>query len=183
MKINVAQQLKEPVGSTRQVTIEERADTGSVVQGVVELLRTNRSILVRGKLSTTAREVCSRCLEEFDLPLTLDIEEEYFIKRDPITGATLPAPSESGTFTVDENNILDLNEAIRQYVLLSQPMKPICRENCSGLCPQCGRNLNVQSCDCKASSTDSTWAPLQALRLGKKQSADKERGYRDDGPA
>ena len=176
MKINVAQQLKEPVGSLRHVSINERADTGIAVQGEVELLRTNRSILVSGRLRTTTREVCSRCLEEFDLPLTLDIEEEYFIKRDPTTGALLSVPSESGTFAIDENNVLDLNEAVRQYVLLAEPMKPICSENCAGLCPQCGRNLNNQSCDCKPISTDSPWAPLQALRLGKKQSADKERG-------
>ena len=176
MKINVAQLLKEPVGSLRQVVIDEVAETGMSVRGGLELLRTNRSILVRGKLGTTTKEICSRCLEEFDLPLTLDVEEEYYIKRDPTTGATLSVPSESGTFTVDEDNVLDLSEAVRQYILLTQPMKPICREDCAGLCPQCGRNLNDQSCDCKPISTDSPWAPLLALRQGDKQSTDKERG-------
>ncbi|UCC59537.1 MAG: DUF177 domain-containing protein [Dehalococcoidia bacterium] len=176
MKINVAQQLKEPVGSLRHVEINERAETGIAVQGRVQLLRTNRSILVSGKIGTTTKEVCSRCLEEFDLPLTLDIEEEYYVKRDPTTGAMLSVPSESGTFTIDEDNILDLNEAVRQYILLTQPMKPICRENCAGLCSQCGRNLNEQSCDCKPIITDSPWAPLQALRLSDKRSADRERG-------
>ena len=175
MKINVAQLLKEPIGSTRHITIDEMTDTGSRVHGDQQLLRTNRSILVSGRIETTARELCSRCLEEFDLPLTLDIEEEYYIKSGPVTDTTLSEPPESGNLTIDEHNILDLDEAVRQYILLVQPMKPICREDCAGLCTQCGRNLNKQSCDCTPISSDSPWAPLQKLLLGK-QPADKERG-------
>jgi uncharacterized protein len=152
MKINVAQQLQEPVGSVRNVTIDEIGDTGFPINGAVKLLRTNRSILVSGRLETAVREVCSRCLDEFDYP------------------------TESGTFTIDENNTLDLNEAARQYTLLVRPMKPICGENCAGLCPQCGRNLNNQSCDCAAVNPDSAWAPLKGLFAEKKQKSNIERG-------
>jgi uncharacterized protein len=176
MKINVAQQLQEPVGSVRNVTIDEIGDTGFPINGAVKLLRTNRSILVSGRLETAVREVCSRCLDEFDYPLVLDIEEEYFITRDPVSGTPLATTTESGTFTIDENNTLDLNEAARQYTLLVRPMKPICGENCAGLCPQCGRNLNNQSCDCAAVNPDSAWAPLKGLFAEKKQKSNIERG-------
>lgn len=176
MKINVAQQLNEAVGSVRHYAIDEMGEAGFPVQGKVQLLRTNRSILVRGRLETTARDVCGRCLEEFDYPLSLDIEEEFFITRDPSSGALLTPPTETGAFAIDENNLLDLDEAVRQYKLLAQPMKPICREDCAGLCPQCGCNLNYETCDCTSIHTDSPWAPLQGLLSGERQSVDEERG-------
>lgn len=183
MKINVAQQLKEAVGSVRNITFEEQSEDGYSVQGEVRLLRTNRSILVNGVLNTGVREVCSRCLDEFDYPLTIEIEEEYFITRDPVSGMPLSLPTESGAFTLDENNILDLGEAIRQYTLLELPIKPICREDCAGLCPQCGRNLNNETCNCPPISTDSVWAPLQNLISGEKDAVKKERGKLKHGPS
>ncbi len=176
MKINVAQQLRESVGSVRHVTINETTEPGFAIRGELQLLRTNRSILVSGKFDTTARDVCSRCLDEFGYSLALDIEEEYFMTRDPVSGTPLTPPPESGVFTVDEHNLLDLSEAVRQYTLLAQPMKPICREDCAGLCPQCGRNLNNQTCDCTPIRPDSPWAPLQGLLSGNRQMPDKERG-------
>ena len=176
MRINVAQQLKEAVGSVREYVIDEPGDNGFPIRGKVQLLRTNRSILVRGGVETTARDECSRCLSEFEYPLVLDIEEEYIITRDPTTGVPLDQAPESGAFTVDENNEIDLGEALRQYALLAQPMKPVCREDCAGLCPQCGRNLNHETCDCKQSSIDPAWAPLRTLLAGQKKRVRKERG-------
>ena len=175
MKINVAQLLKEPVGSVRHYQIDEIDETGCHIYGEVQLLRTNRSILVNGKLATTSREVCSRCLEDYNCPLELDIEEEYYMTREMASGLPLTPPAEPGVFTVDENNIIDLSEAIRQYTLLAQPMKPVCLDDCAGLCPQCGRNLNYETCSCAPVGTESPWAPLQELLLSKKLGKDKER--------
>ncbi|MBE0481017.1 MAG: DUF177 domain-containing protein [Dehalococcoidia bacterium] len=161
MKINVAQLLKEPVGSSRRRRVDDITESGTSVQGEIELLRTNRSILVRGSLEVYSREICSRCLEEFECPVILAIEEEFFPTRDPISGVPLEVPGEPGAFTIDENNILDLGEAVRQYTLLERPMKPICRESCAGLCPQCGCNLNTMRCSCAPARAGS---PLDALR-------------------
>jgi uncharacterized protein len=176
MKINVAQLLKEPVGSVRDHVIDEVGESGYPIRGKVQLLRTNRSILVRGRLETTDRYVCSRCLEEFDNPLDLEIEDEFFLVKDPLSELPVPPPGDSGAFTIDENNILDLGEAVRQYSLLAQPMKPICREDCRGLCPQCGCNLNQETCDCKPARSDSSWAPLLGLTASNKKPEDLERG-------
>jgi len=168
MKINVAQQLREGIGSVRRYSIDEISETGFPARGELQLLRTNRSILVSGRIETATREVCSRCLEEFDHRLELNIEEEYFLTRDPVSGQPIEPPSESGVFTIDENNILDLNEGVRQYMLIIKPMKPVCKENCAGLCPQCGCNLNYQKCDCTPTHIDSAWAPLQELLSNRK---------------
>lgn len=178
MKINVAQQLKEPVGSVRNIKLDETADSGLPVHGQLQLLRTNCSILVSGRLDTTVREVCSRCLEEFESRLPLELEEEFFITRDSVTGApeSPPTDPDPGAFTIDENNLLDIGEAVRQYELMAEPMKPVCREDCAGLCSQCGCNLNHSTCDCAPIRPDSPWEPLQKLLSGQKQPADKERG-------
>lgn len=174
MKINVAQQLREEVGSVRNVTLSETAQSGSNVQGQLQLLRTNHSILVSGNLEITVMEVCSRCLQEFQNRLPLEIEEEFFLAGKPIAGDA-PAPqTESRAFTIDENNILDISEAVRQYELLAEPMKPVCREDCAGLCSQCGCNLNQGACSCASSSADSPWEPLQKIMSSLTQSANKE---------
>ena len=166
MQINVGQQLKEAVGSSRSYQISDftEEDQGRFpIQGQVELLRTDRGILVRGTLGTKIRAMCSRCLSPFDHPLRLRIEEEFFPVIDVISGISLPLGEGGGAFTIDENHILDLSEAVRQYVLLAAPMKPLCRKDCAGLCPSCGRNLNQGSCGCPAGSPDPRWSQLEKL--------------------
>jgi uncharacterized protein len=88
-------------------------------------------------------------LSSFRSPLVLDIEEEYFPVIDVVSGSSLSLPERPGCFTIDERHILDLTEAIKQYALLAIPMKPLCRQDCRGLCPNCGHNLNEGPCDCR----------------------------------
>jgi uncharacterized protein len=133
MRIDVSQLLKEPVGSEREYQISGKVnimgdDTTSKVQGKIKLIRTNRSILVKGEFSTEVEVACARCLSMFGCPLKLTFEEEYL----PLDESPLPA-DEAGIFTIDENQTIDLTEAVRQYALLAMPMKPLCRPDCSGL--------------------------------------------------
>jgi len=170
MQINVAQQLKEYIGSIRNYEVSEVFDiTGngnkSLVQGKVKLMRTDRGILVTGGLQTEVEVTCSRCLSLFSCPLTLNIEEEYFPTTDVASGIPLPLPEEPGCFTIDEHHVLDLTEAIRQQALLVMPMKPLCRQDCAGLCPNCGHNLNQGACGCPPQGTDPRWAELSKLAL------------------
>jgi len=163
MRINVAQLLKEAVGEVRHYKIAE-TDADMPLEGEAQLLRTDRGILVTGRLKTRVRETCSRCLEQFDCSLSLEMEEEVFPPRGATTGAVLPVPPEA-VFTIDENHELDLGEAVRQYVLLTMPMKPICREDCAGLCPRCGANLNNGPCGCPQEGIDLRWGKLRELSL------------------
>jgi len=137
MQINVSQLLKEPVGSERDYQISDTVDImdngSSMVQGNVRLTRTNRSILVKGKFSAMIELACARCLDVFDCPLTLSFEEEYIPASDIAGGDFVPPSDEPGLFSIDDNHFLDLTEAIRQYVLMTLPMKPLCRQDCSGL--------------------------------------------------
>ena len=168
LQINVSQLLKEPMGSTRNYEISGAVDiTGdgvsSEAQGEATLTRTNQGILVKGVLHTEVELTCSRCLSLFSCPVTLNIEEEYTPTVDIISGAPLPSPEEPGSFTIDENHVIDLTEAIRQYALLAIPMKPLCREDCAGLCQSCGHNLNQGPCDCPPQEVDPRWSELSKL--------------------
>jgi uncharacterized protein len=166
MRKNVSQLLKEPIGSVRDYEVNEMVDIAEgsrQVKGKVRLIHTNRGILARGKLYTEVEVTCSRCLSLFNCPLALDIEEEYFPTADVVSGASLPLPDEPGYFILDEQHILDLTEAIRQYTLLAIPMKPLCREDCTGLCPICGHDFNQGPCDCLPQQVDSRWSELHKL--------------------
>ena len=93
----------------------------------------------------------------------INFEEEYLPTIDVASGVPLPLPEEPGFFTIDDHHILDLTEAVRQYILLATPMKPLCRKDCAGLCPTCGCNLNQVSCNCPPSPADSRWSELKKL--------------------
>jgi len=169
LQYNVAQLLKEPIGSLRDLEVESAGldvdgiQTGSV-RGKVKLMRTDRSILAQAKFKSSVKVDCSRCLRELDYPLAINLEEEYFPTIDVASGRPLPPPDEPGMFTIDENHILDLTEAVRQYLLLALPMKPLCRADCAGLCPVCGQDLNKKrACGCLAIQPDPRWAKLAQL--------------------
>lgn len=162
MQINVVQLLKDSIGSSRNYQVDELDPVGRPVQGDIVLLRTDRGILVRARLTATVEAACSRCLAYFDYPVKLQIEEEYFPTVDLATGAALPLPEELGAFTIDDTHILDLAEAVRQYSVLAVPIKPLCRPDCAGLCPQCGYNLNRGPCHCPPPPRDPRWATLLA---------------------
>ncbi len=169
MDMNVSQLLREPIGSTRDYDIDETIDiTGegqeNRVQGRCNLLRTQRSILVRCNLNTEMELTCSRCLGKFKHPLKIKFHEEFFPTLDVQSGVAMPPPEEASSFTIDEQHTLDLSEAVRQYALLAVPMKALCKKDCAGLCPKCGKNLNQGECGCHIDDIDPRWSKLADLK-------------------
>lgn len=174
MEINVAQLLKSPVGTVRNHTVDDVVDITengleSEVKGELKLVHTNRSILVRGILHTSVMVACSRCLKPFPAELDLKIDDEYFPTIDVYTGVPVPVPDEPDSFTIDEHHTLSLVEAVWQYALLAIPMKPLCRPDCPGLCPTCGKNLASGECACPPPETDSRWSELLKFTSARKR--------------
>lgn len=138
MQFQVAQLLKDPVGATRDYLVDEVIEIlegypPGRVWGRVNFLRTSRGILVKGRLSTRVEMVCSRCLENFNSDLEFGFEEEYFPVLDIYHDEYVGKPEDSDSFTIDENHILDITEAARQYAILAIPMKPLCHPGCEGI--------------------------------------------------
>jgi uncharacterized protein len=166
---NVAQLLKEPVGSTRQFPIDspQAIDDGSTYilpHGQVHLLRTDRGILVCASLEASTDMMCSRCLATYQQPLNMGLEEEFYPSVDIASGQSLRIPEDTEpSTTIDPHHMLDMTEAARQYCLTSQPMKPLCQPDCLGICQTCGSNMNTGSCKCDAPIADMQWGPLTRL--------------------
>ena len=133
--VNVAQLLKEPIGSsrTRDISGVMEEEVEGFVQGKANIIHTNRGVLVQCKLTVKAELVCSRCLDRFLCPVSFAAEEEFLSTLDASGNMILSPAEQSEEFTIDSKNIVDLSELIRQYTLLSLPMKPLCRPNCSGM--------------------------------------------------
>lgn len=170
MIYNVAQLLKEPTGAARSYVLDETLPSPDPewgrelpVEGELTLRRTPRGVLVTGSFNTTIPEECGRCLEQYQQPLTAELEEEYLPTTDMLTGVALETPENIGDLIIDQQHGLDISEAVRQSVLLARPIQPICKPDCLGLCPNCGTNLNQASCGCDRAPTDKRWNALRRL--------------------
>ena len=137
LQTNVSQMLKGPIGTERNVDVDDMLylpELGeSHVAGKLKFTRTDRSILVKGALKLNVEIDCVRCLDRFTCPLEFVLEEEFFPLSDVSSGKEIDEQLEDDTLVIDEHMQLDISEAIRQYTIMSLPMKPLCRVDCTGL--------------------------------------------------
>ncbi len=168
MYFNVSQLLRESSGATRSYQVDglfTLADgTKATARGTIHLLRTDGGIWVSGALESEAIVSCSRCLTDHAQPIHILIEEEFFTQwdRGPAAG-TAGESSANEQCRIDEDHILDLTDAIRQFYSLEVPMQPVCRGDCAGICLTCGVNLNETPCGCDAAPRDPRWGALLEL--------------------
>ncbi|MBI1885524.1 MAG: DUF177 domain-containing protein [Chloroflexi bacterium] len=164
----MSQELRQPVGTQVHYDVQEPSlfldDDVTLVDlnGTVELLRTDMGLLATVTVACATRQQCSRCLAEIQHPLRLSFQEEYLPTLDVLTGAPMSLPDGTDNFRIDAVYVLNLDEALRQYKLMSEPLNPLCRPDCRGLCPRCGLNLNERSCKCPP-QPDSRWEALAKL--------------------
>lgn len=172
MLYNVAQLLKEGIGAARQREIDgelrdiDENNPGPVpVSGSAKLVRTPDGILVTAEAHLKLVRPCRRCLELTTSEVTLSFEEEFVPSIDIITGLPLSQAeiSEDPELLIDEHHILDLTEVLRQYAVMETARVALCRPDCKGLCPTCGRNRNLVECGCSAKAVDPRLAALAGL--------------------
>lgn len=168
MLFNVSGLIQEGIGATRRHEVEgflESEDREPVpVRGNVELLRTRIGVLVRANLTLPEPEYCSRCLQPLQETISISFEEEFRTTVDLQSGEPLDEDEEDAeAFFIDQNHMLDLTEAVRQYREASAVMQPLCRPDCAGLCHNCGTDLNTGECSCSAGPIDHRWAALSGL--------------------
>lgn len=171
LQFHAAQILREPVGTTREVSFATKSlvlEPGHVVanvRGEARFMRTNRGILASVAAGMKETLSCARCLVDVPVEVACRFEEEFLPVIDVATGMPISFEDEPDAFRIDEHHVLDFAEALRQYALMVEPMAPVCRSSCAGLCPRCGQNRNERSCDCEQ-PTDPRWAALAALSGG-----------------
>ncbi len=155
MQFNVAQLLSGPVGAVRERRVsgslngtDARGETE--ISGSVEIMRTDRGVLVRGRLHATVALECVRCLDQLEETIAVSLEEEY-ISAHQVSGRLERQALQADNLLIDANNLLDLEPALKEYASLNSPLKPVCRPDCPGLCSRCGADLTRTTCLCIAS--------------------------------
>ncbi len=159
MKINISN-LSEGIHeyefeeSPSSVKLDERFSKEVFVKA--ELEKRRRQLFLTGHVKTSGKFVCDRCLTEFEKDLSVDYRMTYVYNR-----------NDAGEIDKDEiivihpsTNEIEIDEDVRQYILISVPLKLVCKENCAGLCATCGKNLNYETCTCSEDEIDPRWKKL-----------------------
>jgi uncharacterized protein len=111
------------------------------VIGDLRLTRTNRGLLVQGSLRSAIAQTCSRCLRDIEWPVVLELDEEALPRIDFTSGLPVDATAEPDALRLTDHHELDLEDEVRDGLLLAEPIAPLCREDCPGLCIVCGLEL------------------------------------------
>jgi uncharacterized protein len=167
MRVPVAD-IRKSTGLSKNVTFNGRLDLPGVpVAGDLrlELKITNAGsrILLEGQVEASVTQRCSRCAEDYQERLLVDIDE-YFVPVDSEEARQGGPLDEVLTY---ENDKLELVELLRQELLAALPMQSFCRPDCKGLCSGCGINLNLDSCKCTKEEVDPRWAALLDIKENK----------------
>jgi len=156
----------QPAQFDPSVVQDEEYQVVAPVRLVLDVQKDRDAYRVTGRVQTRLRLECGRCLEPFEIPVDSPFELRY-----------VPEPAAAGddkdverevadddlTTAFYRQETLDLGELMHEQFVLALPMKPLCSESCRGLCPQCGTNLNKDTCACTPSWSDPRLAALQGL--------------------
>ncbi|MFP4372640.1 MAG: YceD family protein [Halanaerobium sp.] len=151
MYINLSD-LKE-IGGRKQLSLElefhnlefanREIEIEKPIELELEIFNTRDSFVVEGKLKAELILSCSRCLQKYSSPVELDISEDVLKSE------------------MEDEEELYLDEIVVDNIILSLPMKPLCSDNCKGICPKCGQDLNEGECDCEVEALDPRLAKLK----------------------
>ncbi len=143
--------LREAPGTARlydvaSVTIDVGPDIelADPIEGTIRVSRTNRGVLVDGNLETAIAAECSRCLQAIEVPLHLEIDEEALPSVNLDNGQAMEWPGEADVLRLTGAHVLELESVVREAIQLSEPIAPLCREDCPGLCSVCGEDLSAR---------------------------------------
>lgn len=126
-------------------------------------MRSGEELLFTGMIRGEAIGQCARCLDEY--PLSLARQFSVILTPQRALGREMELTHEELEASFYSGEMIDLSALVREQTLLALPSQPLCREDCRGLCAQCGANLNLESCTCQPAWRDPRLAILSTLRL------------------
>jgi uncharacterized protein len=164
--------LQEPPGAARDVRLRDHYATlgpdvelAGPIDADLRLQRTNRGILVRGELRAPLRRTCARCTDPYVEEVRVPIEEEFLPSLDLASGAAIRSSEgeDEGTLRMSEHHEIVLDPVFHDELVLTEPMLPLCRPDCPGLCAECGEKLDRGDHEHGGSEIDPRLAGLAAL--------------------
>lgn len=141
--------------------LEGQFDTFTLKEPIhyqVTITNTGDAFLISGTAEAEAITSCSRCLEDVEVKLSANIDAYYLIEP--------PENSEENEINefeiLPEDHNIPLGEIIKATMIVDAPVKPLCKDDCKGLCPKCGKNLNTETCNCSEEPDESN--PFSVLK-------------------
>ncbi|MES2208806.1 MAG: DUF177 domain-containing protein [Chloroflexota bacterium] len=164
--------LAETAGAVRRFEVEDAAIDlddelvlAAPIHADVEVARTNRGLFIDAAVETVLAMECSRCLAPAMVPLATRIREEVLPAIDVATGQALDRTLEPDTARLTDHHGLDLEPLLREAILLSAPIAPLCRADCPGLCIECGERLGPGHRTHDGDDIDPRLAALRSFRV------------------
>jgi uncharacterized protein len=121
-------------------------------------------VFVNGHLDTRAQVECDRCLQPVELPVNADFALEYIPGSEYESSKAAELTDAEMSVSVFDGDAIDVDEIVKEQVLLAVPTRMLCREDCKGICPECGSDRNSGECACVTDDIDPRWAALKNLK-------------------
>jgi uncharacterized protein len=128
-----------------------------------DVSRLKDQLIFRGQFSMPVRLTCARCAEQFERAIESELVFVLKFTPDQANQDLDESDSEDYYFLPEGTLEFDCSDLIRDRIILSVGLKPLCREECKGICPLCGTNLNIDQCSCEKEEIDERWLPLKDL--------------------
>ena len=125
--------------------------------------RNGAGVVVKGNLAGSVRSQCSRCLGDFKAPVDMGVDT-MFLPRSEREDDEAEIADDDENFSYYDGDSIDLLREIKDLIIVSLPIKSICSDDCKGLCPHCGADLNASPCQCGGESVPSPFDKLKALK-------------------
>lgn len=129
-----------------------------------EISNEGKFLNLKGHVCATVQGSCSRCLKQVVVPVDCDFAEQLLYAKDVSLFSHLAVGEVEEKYFIYDNDTLDITDIIRENILAVLPQKILCRDDCRGLCPKCGKNLNQGQCDCDLHEVDPRLAILAKLK-------------------
>ena len=143
--------------------VDERVSLAgpATVSGKVRLA--GNEVFVNGHVETRAQVECDRCLQPVETPVNTDFALEYITGSEYESSGVAELTEAEMSVSVFDGQGLDVDEIVKEQVLLAVPTRMLCSEDCKGICPECGADRNKGDCNCTTNDIDPRWAALKDL--------------------
>ena len=132
------------------------------ISGKVRL--SGHEVFVNGHVETRVQVECDRCLQQVELPVNSDFSLEYITGSDYESSQVAELTEAEMSVAVFDGKALDVDEIVKEQVVLAVPTRMLCRQDCKDICPECGVDRNTGECSCVTDDIDPRWAALKNLK-------------------
>ena len=132
-----------------------------------EIRREDRRVHVKGRLVARVHVECDRCLKLIESPVESSFKIEYVTQEDYQAQQAVELMEDDLDLTVFDGEVIDIDALVAEEILLAVPDHILCKDDCKGICPQCGQDRNSVDCSCETAEVDPRWSGLKELVNGK----------------